>query len=185
MLDQLDAWATEEIPLPESRVPSRLFLQDYGPDFTQGFITHEPPRVDTTLEYAVLIPSVDADGNNIPGLCTPDITVPLATYTGWKLRAEGYGSQAMYSVVGSYIPFAATEAERQAEQQRFAWVPFGAGQHMCVGTEFALMTGPLILAQVLQRYKVTSVPGHPFNICFGTNVRPDGGGWVHLERGTK
>ena len=113
MLDQLDAWATEEIPLPESRVPSRLFLQDYGPDFTQGFITHEPPRVDTTLEYAVLIPSVDADGNNIPGLCTPDITVPLATYTGWKLRAEGYGSQAMYSVVGSYIPFAATAAERQ------------------------------------------------------------------------
>jgi hypothetical protein len=142
LLERLDAWATEGTPPPESRVPrradgtlvtaeavgqafprieevecpsepSRLFLQDYGPDFAQGIMTHEPPRVDTGQEYAVLTPGIDADGNDMAGLRTPDVMVPLATYTGWNLRAEGYGHKAMYSVVGSYIAFAATEDERQ------------------------------------------------------------------------
>jgi hypothetical protein len=93
--------------------PSRLFLQDYGPEFAQGLIAHHPPRVDTRQEYAVLLPSVDADGNDVPGLRTPDVSVPLATHTGWNLRAKGHGPKAMYSVVGSYLTFAATEVERQ------------------------------------------------------------------------
>ncbi|ETX01816.1 MAG: hypothetical protein ETSY1_05910 [Candidatus Entotheonella factor] len=142
LLDRLDAWATAGAPPPESCVPrrsdgtlvtaeavsqafprieevecpaepSRLFVQDYGPDFAQGMITNHPPRVDTTQEYAVLTPSVDADGNDVAGLHTPDVMVPLATYTGWNLRAEGYGHKAMYSVVGSYIPFVKTQTERQ------------------------------------------------------------------------
>ena len=33
----------------------------------------------------------DADGNDIAGVRLPDVTVPLATYTGWALRA---GAQA-------------------------------------------------------------------------------------------
>jgi hypothetical protein len=143
LLDQLDAWATEGIPPTESRVPrrangtlvtaetvrqnfpriddvetpdepSRLLLQDYGPEFAQGLIANHPPRVDATQEYAVLVPSIDADGNDIPGLRTPDVRVPLATYTGWNLRANGSGTKAMYSIVGSYIAFAATEVEREA-----------------------------------------------------------------------
>ena len=142
LLDRLDAWSTDGAPPPESRVPrrtdgtlvtaeavgqafprieevecpsepSRLFLQDYGPDFAKGIITNEPPRVDASQEYAVLTPSIDADGNDMPGLRTPDIMAPLATYTGWNLRAEGHAHTAMYSVVGSYIPFAATKDERQ------------------------------------------------------------------------
>jgi hypothetical protein len=142
LLDQLDAWATEGVRPPDSRVPrradgtlvtaeavrrdfpqiedvetpdepSRLFLQDYGPEFVQGLIANHPPHVDRTQEYAVLLPSVDADGNDVPGLRTPDVSVPLATYTGWNLRAKGHGPRAMYSVMGSYIAFAATEVERQ------------------------------------------------------------------------
>jgi hypothetical protein len=142
LLDRLDAWATAGTPPPESRVPrradgtlvtaeavrqafpqieevacpdepNRLFLQDYGPDFSQGLITHEPPHVDTSREYAVLTPSVDADGNDLAGLRTPDVVVPLATYTGWNLRVDRDGGKAMYSVVGSYMPFAKTETERQ------------------------------------------------------------------------
>jgi hypothetical protein len=137
LLDALDAWATAGTPPPESCVPrraegtlvtaeavhhafpsleeidcpgepNRLFLQDYGPHFANGIITQEPPVVDLTQEYAVLVPSIDADGNDAPGLRTPDLMVPLGTYTGWNLRSEGYGAKAMYSIVGSYIPFAPT-----------------------------------------------------------------------------
>jgi Alpha/beta hydrolase domain len=141
LLDALDAWATDGTPPPESRVPrradgtlvtaeavrqvfphieevecpaepNRLFQQDYGPDFARGII-NEPPRVDTLHEYTVLVPSIDTDGNDVPGLRTPDLMVPLATYTGWNLRMQGAGGKAMYSIIGSYMPFAATEAERQ------------------------------------------------------------------------
>ena len=146
LLDALDAWATAGTPPPASRLPTRaegtlvpvqtvcntfpsiagvacptepnrLFFQDYGPDFARGMITHEPPQVDTTQEYAVLVPSVDADGNDVPGIRTPDVLVPLATYTGWNLRAPGYGSKAMYSIVGSYIPFAATAPAGQERRE--------------------------------------------------------------------
>lgn len=142
LLDALDAWVTTGTPPPVSQVPrradgtlvtaeavcqvfphieevvcpsepNRLFVQDYGADFDQGMITYEPPQVERDHEYAVLVPSIDADGNDLPGLRTPDLLVPLATYTGWNVRAEGVGSQVMYSIVGSYIPFAATAVERQ------------------------------------------------------------------------
>ena len=96
---------------PES--PNRLFAQDYGPTYADGITAEEPPRVDRTFECAVRVPSVDADGNDIPGICTPDVLVPRATYTGWNMRSEAAGPSAMYSIVGSYLPFARTEAERQ------------------------------------------------------------------------
>jgi len=59
------------------------------------------------------VPKTDSDGNDIAGLRLPDVTVPLATYTGWALRG---GAQAGDGCEGSgqYIPFAKTKAERTA-----------------------------------------------------------------------
>ena len=59
------------------------------------------------------MPETDSDGNDIAGVRLPDVTVPLATYTGWALRAgaaEGDGCEA----AGQYIPFAKTKADRLA-----------------------------------------------------------------------
>src|SRR5205085_4705108 len=36
--------------------------------------------------YPSFIPKTDSDGNDIAGVRLPDVTVPLATYTGWSLR---------------------------------------------------------------------------------------------------
>ena len=41
------------------------------------------------------------------------LDVPLATHVGWSLRAAGYGEGDLFTIQGSMIPFAATEAERQ------------------------------------------------------------------------
>ena len=41
------------------------------------------------------------------------VDAPLATHTGWSLRASGYGEGDLFTIQGSMIPFAATEAERQ------------------------------------------------------------------------
>ena len=139
LLDALDAWATHGTPPPPSRVPrrseetavpaaaaktrfpktpgivfpdhpNRLFVQDFGPEFDAGIQSVEPPTEDHTREYTVLIPQVDADGNDVPGIRTPDVDVPVATYTGWNFRP---GNRALTGVVGSYFPFAATTDERE------------------------------------------------------------------------
>jgi Alpha/beta hydrolase domain len=44
----------------------------------------------------------------------PEITVPLATYTGWNLRDPSIGApDQRVSFEASYIPFPRTAAERQ------------------------------------------------------------------------
>ncbi len=142
ILDALDQWTTHDIPPPASRIPTRtdgmlvpasavqarfpclpgvtcpgtpnhLHVQDYGPDVAQGRFVQEPPMVDTTRAYAVLVPLVDTDGNEIAGIRTPHVDVPLATFTGWNPRPEGYGVGALASIIGSYLPFARTAVQRQ------------------------------------------------------------------------
>jgi hypothetical protein len=62
-----------------------------------------------------LVPQVDADGNEIGGIRVPEQAVPLATTTGWNFRAEARGNTAeIYALLGSYLPFAATRAAREA-----------------------------------------------------------------------
>jgi len=62
-----------------------------------------------------LVPRVDADGNEVAGIRTPDVAVPLATTTGWNFRAERVGNPTtIYPLLGSYVPFPKTRAEQDA-----------------------------------------------------------------------
>jgi hypothetical protein len=62
-----------------------------------------------------LVPQVDADGNEIGGVRVPEQLVPLATTTGWNFRAPRVGNASTtYALLGSYVPFARTRAERDA-----------------------------------------------------------------------
>jgi hypothetical protein len=85
---------------------------DFGPEWRNGIVTHEPPRVGAA--YTVLVPQVDKDGNESTGIQSPELQVPLATYTGWNLRAPSLGMPG-YTIpfVGSYIPFPKTVEERK------------------------------------------------------------------------
>jgi Alpha/beta hydrolase domain len=86
---------------------------DFGPDFrTKGVETIEPPKIGAS--FPILIPQVDRDGNETAGIRLPELAVPLATYTGWNLRSENIGApEAIQSMVGSFIPFPKTKAERE------------------------------------------------------------------------
>ena len=69
----------------------------------------------TPLPY--LVPQVDRDGNELGGLRLPEVTVPLGTYTGWNFRNQRIGgTEQQFALMGGYIPFAKTKAER--EQRR-------------------------------------------------------------------
>jgi hypothetical protein len=87
---------------------------DFGPRYkTLGIIDVEPPKVGQP--FPILQAQVDKDGNEIAGVRLPDIVVPLATYTGWNLRAKETGAPTeLAGLSGSYVPFARTKAEREA-----------------------------------------------------------------------
>ena len=62
-----------------------------------------------------LVPQVDGDGNELAGIRMPEVAVPLATATGWNFRSEAAGNTSdIMSLIGLYIPFAKTRAEREA-----------------------------------------------------------------------
>ena len=62
----------------------------------------------------LLAPQVDRDGNPLSGLRLPDISVPLATYTGWNFRNAAIGgTEQVFSLIGAYVPFAVAKAERE------------------------------------------------------------------------
>lgn len=45
--------------------------------------------------------------------------------------------------------------ERSTGRHPFAWIPFGAGQRLCIGRDFAMLEGQMILATILQRFSLT------------------------------
>jgi len=46
-------------------------------------------------------------------------------------------------------------SERSTGRHPFAWIPFGAGQRLCIGRDFAMLEGQMILATVLQQFTLT------------------------------
>ena len=88
---------------------------DRGPAFHELDITGvmaEPPHAGAA--YPLLLPQVDADGNHIDGLRNTAVQVPLGTYTGWNVRKGGFSEGDSCDLLGAYIPFFRTKAEREA-----------------------------------------------------------------------
>jgi hypothetical protein len=85
---------------------------DYGSKFAQGILETQPPKVGAA--FPVLVPQVNEDGNELDGVRLPELTVPLATYTGWSLRDPSIGApDQRCAFVGSYVAFARTAEERK------------------------------------------------------------------------
>jgi Alpha/beta hydrolase domain len=66
-------------------------------------------------ELHLLVPQVDADGNELAGIRLPEIAVPLATATGWMFRPPSMGAhnELLPVLRGSWIPFPLTQKERE------------------------------------------------------------------------
>ncbi len=112
-LAPLSAYAFPRIPginLPHDA--NAAYRIDFGPGWKNGILSLQPPRVGAA--FPVLVPQVDADGNERDGVRLPEIAVPLATYAGWNLRDPSIGApDQRVAFEASYIPFAKTEEERQ------------------------------------------------------------------------
>jgi len=95
---------------------------DRGPDYAStGIATINPPAIVPPYEdnerngplYPSFVPTTDRDGNDLAGVRLVDVSVPLATYTGWALRSGPQANDGC-EAAGQMIPFARTQAERLA-----------------------------------------------------------------------
>ena len=98
-------------------VTNPLRVLDFGPQYvaadSSGIVTLEPPRQGDRA-YRLLVPRVDADGNDVAGVRSVHLQVPIGTYTGWNLGRAGRFEDGFCSLQGSFVPFARTRAEREA-----------------------------------------------------------------------
>lgn len=136
LLVAMQAWVTEGKAPPPSRFPrvSDGTLAPPAPAGKFGFpaipgivyngkynalsmkdFSVQPPRDIPGTDYPALAPKVDADGNDIGGIRSVALEVPLATYMGWNHRRAGFMEDELCGLQGSTIPFAKTAAERGAD----------------------------------------------------------------------
>ncbi len=62
--------------------------------------------------------------------------------------------------------------EQIAARPRFAYFPFSGGPRLCIGNEFALMEAQILLAMIVQRYRVDVAPGHVVQHEIRVTLRP-------------
>ena len=99
--------------LPVARIPYQPYRLDFGPRWPQGVIDLEPPKVGAS--YPLLVPRTDSIGNDLGGIPSIELVVPLATYYPWQLRrGRSAGNDRLVSFRGTFIPLPRTEAERRS-----------------------------------------------------------------------
>jgi hypothetical protein len=103
------------MPLPDNLI-NPLFDYDFGPEFKysdlSGLMTLQPPVIKRVLP--MLVPKVDADGNETSGVPSPLHQAPLGSYLGWNVTRAGFYKGRVCGFAGGFIPFAKTKAERLA-----------------------------------------------------------------------
>jgi len=109
-------WPNIPNTLKPDGVVNPVLDYDYGPEFRynddSGVIANVPPPIKRVIP--MLVPKVDADGNEMGGIASLLMRVPLGTYTGWNPIPSGPLKGREKSLAAGYIPFAKTKAERLA-----------------------------------------------------------------------
>ena len=96
-------------PIPNVRAPTSLVA---GGRAANRLI---PQDGAPAAPMPLFVPQVDRDGNERAGIRLPDVSIPLATITGWNFRKPEIGApDQLFPLLGSYIPFAATKTAREA-----------------------------------------------------------------------
>src|SRR5262249_4765798 len=89
---------------------------DFGSDFDKGIVSRALP-IELKDSYRVLVPKLDADGNEVAGLRLPEVAVPIATATGWNVRAPEAGAAGeLCYLEGSFVASPKTKAEREPKK---------------------------------------------------------------------
>jgi cytochrome P450 len=72
--------------------------------------------------------------------------------------------------------------EREATLPRFAYMPFGGGRRICIGNQFALMEGQIILSAIARHVSMELLSRKPVGLLPWITLRPKGGVKVRIRR---
>jgi hypothetical protein len=97
----------ELVPVEALRGPEARSL-----GLTWAKVINRPISPVAGREWPMFVPTIDVDGNDLPGIRMPQIAAPTGTYLPWNLRKPGFGSPDLCLIFGGYLPFAANEAAR-------------------------------------------------------------------------
>ena len=106
------------VDLPGLRTPpelTRAMRLYYGDEVHLGRTTVLPAEEGD--EFPALVSDIDESFNELDGIRLPDLTVPVATYTGWNLRHESIGNPDLFigitgGLAGSTLALPKTKEER-------------------------------------------------------------------------
>ena len=106
---------------PEAGFIMPVHDYDWGPQFNaldgSGVPSNAPPPIKQVIK--MLVPRVDADGNEVGGVPVVLTDAPLGTYLGWNITADGerpFHKGQICNYVGGMVPFAKNKAERLASR---------------------------------------------------------------------
>lgn len=71
--------------------------------------------------------------------------------------------------------------EAMKERHRYSYIPFGGGPRGCIGFPFAIMEMPLVLARVMQQFRLSLVPGFIVEPESAISLRQRQGALMHVE----
>jgi len=105
-----------------------VFDYDWGPQFDEFNATGNPTNVPPPIKNVIqmMVPKVDADGNELGGVPTVLRDAPLGTYLGWNITSgpgdpgfnnvspQPFHAGQVCNYVGGMVPFAKTKAQRVA-----------------------------------------------------------------------
>lgn len=72
--------------------------------------------------------------------------------------------------------------EREKLIPKGAYLPFGTGPRVCIGSGFAMMEAQLLLATISQHLRFQPVAGHPVAPATGPTLRAQSGGLLRVQR---
>ncbi|HEV8681077.1 MAG TPA: cytochrome P450 [Stellaceae bacterium] len=72
-------------------------------------------------------------------------------------------------------------AKEGAPPSRYAYLPFAAGPHVCVGASLAMLQLIVAIAVLAQQFRFRMVPGRTVAPTAWTNIRPRDGMWMTVE----
>jgi alpha/beta hydrolase family protein len=114
----------DSIFLPENFV-FPVFDYDWGPEFNESDATGTPTNAPPPILHVIkmMVPRVDADGNELGGVPTVQRDAPLGTYLGWNVTSgpsdvtydgRPFHAGQVCNYVGGMVPFFKTKAQRLA-----------------------------------------------------------------------